>query len=633
MLRHGAGKDKSEYMCGFVGFTGNIVNRDAVIRKMADRIIHRGPDMEGYHVSGEDCFDSIALGHRRLSIIDLSDGHQPMYNEDGSVVIVYNGEVYNFEELRTQLISCGHIFKTRCDTEVLVHGWEEYGTSLAEKLRGMFAFAIWDANTRTLYGARDYFGIKPFYYSRFPDGGLIFGSEIKSFFEHPGFKPEINPEALRPYLTFQFSAMEETFFKGTYKLPAAHWFTWHEGQIHTERYWDADFSHKTDKSFDWCADEIDARVHESVAAHRISDVKVGSFLSGGVDSSYITACLMPDETFSVGFDSGDGSHKFDETSEAGELSKLLGIKNYRNMLESDECIETFAEIQYHMDEPQSNPSSVPLYFLSKLAKEHVTVVLSGEGADEIYAGYEWYDETPGMRKYKKLPGFIRRGASDIAQHLPYFKGHDFIIKGSGRPEDWFIGQALVFTEKEAFDILRHKYRVGPTAREVAAPIYDRVKGLSELEKKQYLDLNLWLPGDILLKADKMSMAHSLELRVPYLDKEVMREACTYPASYKIAGDTKEVLRRAANKTLPDQWANRKKKGFPVPIARWLCDEGFSGRVRKAFASDAAGEYFEQDRLLSLLDDPAHNRRKIWTAYTFLVWHEQFLEGAAFSSNS
>ncbi len=619
-------------MCGIVGFTGNIVNRNEVIRKMADRIIHRGPDMEGYHISGDGKYDSIALGHRRLSIIDLSDGHQPMYNEDGSVVIVYNGEVYNFESLRDELIAHGHVFKTRCDTEVLIHGWEQYGTALAAKLRGMFSFAIWDSNTNTLYGARDYFGIKPFYYSRLEGGGLLFGSEIKSFFEHPEYKAAVNPEALRPYLTFQFSAMDETFFKGTYKLPPAHWFTWHAGEMHIERYWDADFSHKTSKSFEKCTDELDARIHESVAAHRISDVKVGAFLSGGVDSSYITACLMPDETFSVGFDSGDGSHKFDETNEAGELSDILGIKNYRDMLNSEECIDAFANIQYHMDEPQSNPSSVPLYFLARLAKQHVTVVLSGEGADEIYAGYEWYDETPTMRKYKKLPAFIRRAASGAAQHLPYFKGHDFIIKGSGRPEDWFIGQALVFPEKEAYDILKPKYRVGPSAREVAAPIYDRVRDLSELDKKQYLDLNLWLPGDILLKADKMSMAHSLELRVPYLDREVMQDAGVYPDSYKIAGDTKEILRRAANRTLPDQWANRKKKGFPVPIARWLCDEKFSSKIKEYFTSDVAGEYFDQDKLVAMLADPAHDRRKIWTAYTFLVWHKQFIEGAAFGAN-
>lgn len=618
-------------MCGFVGFTGQIVNREQVLRKMAARIVHRGPDMEGFHLSGSNAQDSIALGFRRLSIIDLADGAQPMYNEDGTVVVVYNGEIYNFMELRQELIARGHVFKTRCDTEVILHGYEEWGENLASRLRGMFAFAVWNMKTNTLYGARDPFGIKPYYYSLLPEGELLFGSEIKSLLEHPAFRREVNSDALRPYLTFQYSAMEETFFKGTYKLPAAHWFEFKNGKMHVERYWDVDFSKKTDKSFDACAQEIDARVRESVTAHRISDVKVGSFLSGGVDSSYITACLMPNDTFSVGFHpGGEAAAKFDETSEAGELSKRLGIQNWRELLEGDQCLAAFADIQYHMDEPQSNPSSVPLYFLSQLASRHVTVVLSGEGADEIYGGYEWYDEVGAMRKYKKIPGFLRRGAAGVAAHMPYFRGREFIIKGSGRPEDWFIGQALVFPEKEAYDILRPAYRTGPAAREVAAPIYDRVKGLSELEKKQYLDLNLWLPGDILLKADKMSMAHSIELRVPYLDRLVMEEAAAYPAAYKIAGDTKAVLRAAANKTLPDEWANRKKKGFPVPIAKWLENKQFSAVVKKSFSSDIAAQYFHPDKLCALLDDPAHNRRKIWTAYTFLVWHDQFFESPRYA---
>ncbi|MBQ8187392.1 MAG: asparagine synthase (glutamine-hydrolyzing), partial [Clostridia bacterium] len=553
-------------MCGFIGFTGILDKRQQVIEAMANRIIHRGPDSGGFHFSGENDATAVTLGFRRLSIIDLSDGSQPMYNEDGSVVIVYNGEVYNFMELRDELIAKGHVFKTRCDTETLVHGYEEWGTALAGKLRGMFAFVICDMKKNTLYGARDPFGIKPFYYTITPSGHLIFGSEIKSFLEHPEFKPEVNENALRPYLTFQYSSMEETFFKNTFKLPPAHWFTWEDGKLTKTRYWDVDFSKKTSLTYQEAADQIDARVHESVAAHRISDVKVGSFLSGGVDSSYITATLMPNDTFSVGFN----YEKFDETSEAKELSDRLGVQNYLKHITADECFDAFPTIQYHMDEPQSNPSSVPLYFLSKLASEHVTVVLSGEGADEIYAGYEEYDVRGLAAKYRKVPGFLRRGAAGIAKKLPYFKGHDFIIKNSGVPEDHFIGQALVFPEDEAVAVLKDKYKKGPSVKDITRPVYDKVKNLSELEKKQYLDMNLWLPGDILLKADKMSMAHSLELRVPYLDKEVMREAQELPHKYKIDGnDTKAVLRTAANKTLPDEWAHRPKKGFPVPIRQWL----------------------------------------------------------------
>ncbi len=613
-------------MCGFAGFTGIIDRRETVIRKMADRIIHRGPDSDGYHVGGGSDHDAIALGFRRLSIIDLAAGSQPMYNEDGSVVIVYNGEVYNFMELRDELIAKGHVFRTRCDSEVILHGFEEWGEKTAEKLRGMFAFVVWDTKTNTLYGARDPFGIKPFYYTFTDRGHFIFGSEIKSFLEHPEFTPRVNENALRPYLTFQYSATEETFFKGVYKLPPAHWFTLKDGKLEKTRYWDIDFTKKTSLSYDEAAEQIDRRVHESVQAHRISDVKVGSFLSGGVDSSYITAVLMPNDTFSVGFN----FEKFDETSEAKELSERLGVANFLKHITADECFDAFPKIQYHMDEPQSNPSSVPLYFLAQLAREHVTVVLSGEGADEIYAGYEWYDLDPAMRRYRKLPGFLRRGAAGFAAKMPYFKGHDFLIKGAGIPENWFIGQALVFPEDEAVSILKEKYRKGPAVGDITGPIYEKTKGLSELEKKQYLDLNLWLPGDILLKADKMSMAHSLELRVPYLDKVVMREAEELPAGYKIDGhDTKAVLRTAANKTLPDAWAHRPKKGFPVPIRQWFMEDKYYGYAKEAFTSDAAAEYFDQTALIKLLDDhrsgAVRNQRKIWTAYTFLTWHKQFME--------
>mgnify|MGYP002584436748 CR=1 FL=1 len=278
-------------MCGFVGFTGLREQREAILHRMADRIIHRGPDMEGYHISGNDPRSAIALGFRRLSIIDLAAGKQPMYNEDGTVVCVFNGEIYNFMELRTELQAKGHIFQTHCDTEVILHGYEEYGTKLAGMLRGMFAFVVWDTKTNAMYGARDIFGIKPFYYTQTEAGELLFGSEIKSLLEHPGFRREVNAEALRPYLTFQYSAMNETFFKGTYKLPPAHWFTYKDGKMQIERYWDADFRHPTTLSYEQCADQIDARVRESVAAHRISDVKLGAFLSGGVDSSVCAAML------------------------------------------------------------------------------------------------------------------------------------------------------------------------------------------------------------------------------------------------------------------------------------------------------------------------------------------------------
>lgn len=606
-------------MCGFVGFTGMTNDREHDLSRMMDRIVHRGPDMGGMYFDRD-----VALGFRRLSILDLTEaGAQPMKSEDGNVVVVFNGEIYNFQSLRAELEAQGHTFHCGADTEVLVHGYEEWGDDLVYRLRGMYAFVIWDKQRRRLMGARDIFGIKPFYYYPIADGGMIFGSEIKSFLDHPKFVKEVNPDALLPYLTLQYSATEETFFKGVYKLPAAHYFTLEDGKMTVKRYWDCTFKEqRTD--FETCAEKLDGVVHESVAAHRIADVEVGAFLSGGVDSSYIAACLMPDDTFSVGFE----QHKFNETNYAAELSEKLGITNIRKLITADECFGAFSDIQYHMDEPQSNPSSVPLWFLAKLAREHVTVVLSGEGADELFAGYEWYGDTPAMEKFKKTPLGVRRAAASVAKHLPYFKGKNFLLKCSERPEDYFLGQALVFPEAEAAAVVKPRYSHGPHPHEMAAKYYARVKGADEVTKKQYLDMNMWLPGDILLKADKMCMAHSLELRVPFLDKEVMAFAGTVPTDYRIQGThTKVVFRHAANKSLPDEWANRPKKGFPVPIRFWLRERKYYDIVKGYFTAPYASEFFDTDALMKLLDDHFHekanNQRKIWTVFTFLVWYERF----------
>ncbi|MBQ3100610.1 MAG: asparagine synthase (glutamine-hydrolyzing) [Clostridia bacterium] len=606
-------------MCGFVGFTSKLENKKEVLNKMMDRIIHRGPDMAGDYID-----ETIALGFRRLSILDLSEaGRQPMVSPDGRYVITFNGEIYNFKQIKEELIALGHSFVSECDTEALLHGYMQYGEDVVYKLRGMFAFVIWDKQESKAFGARDFFGIKPFYYTSGSDGSFIFGSEIKSFLEHPAFVKDVNPDALRPYLTFQYSSQEETFFKGVYKLPPAHYFVWQNGEIKIERYWDVDFK-RVEKPFEQYVEELDTVVNESVSAHRISDVKVASFLSGGIDSSYITASLMPDKTFSVGFD----FDRFNETNYAKELSDILGIENVRKLITADECFDMFPTIQYHMDEPQSNPSSVPLYFLAGLATEHVTVVLSGEGADEIYAGYEEYDISSREKKYRKLPYFVRRAVASVVKRMPYFKGHDFLIRGGERPEEYFVGEAHVFSEKEADDIVNDRFRNAPTVKQICKKVYDKVADSDELTKKQYLDLNLWLPGDILLKADKMSMAHSLELRVPFLDKEVMKHAQGIPHEYKINGkNTKYVLREASRKTLPNEWADRIKLGFPVPIRFWLREEKYYNNVKEYFSSDYAAEFFDRDKLLQMLEDhkneKANNQRKIWTVYTFLVWYKRF----------
>ena len=613
-------------MCGFVGFTGNVKNRDAVIKRMADKIAHRGPDGEGFYLSNNDKMP-VALGHRRLSIIDLNEGDQPIFNEDKSLVIVFNGEIYNFKQLREELINANHRFSTNSDTEVIIHGYEQWGDSVVDHLRGMFAFVIYDSVNNEIFAARDHFGIKPFYYSITNDGDLLFASEIKSFFEHPKFKPEVNSNCLLSYLTLQYNPGKETFFKNVNKLMPAHTLKFQDGSCETTRYWDVNFDKKISGSFDEVAEELNSRVHESVQAHCVSDVEVGSYLSGGIDSSYVTAVQHPNKTFSVGF---PGGKDFDETTDARNLSDILGIENSIIHLTPDDCMSIVERVQYHLDEPNANLSTLPLFYLSKLASEQVKVVLSGEGADEIFAGYDWYVDSDLTRKYKHLPAEFRQKIASWARGRSYFKGQGFLEKASGRPEDYFIGHALVFETQDAPQLLKPKYSNGFTVKSFTDPIYAQAQNLCELEKKQYLDFHMWLQGDILLKADKMSMSHSLELRVPFLDKEIMQYAEKIPANYKVAGDnSKAILRAASKKSLPEEWVRRPKKGFPVPIKNWLREEKYYKQARDLIATDVASEYFDVDKLLRLLEDHkegvANNHRKVWTVMVFLAWHKAFFE--------
>lgn len=608
-------------MCGFVGFTGDFPGKAEVLKDMMDTIVHRGPNDAGTYIG-----DRVAMGFRRLSIVDLQMGGQPLFNEDKTLVLTFNGEIYNFMEIREELVKRGHTFTTHTDSEVLIHGYEEYGTDLLSHLRGMFAFVLYDGRRDQLFGARDHFGIKPFYYNFVETNGkreLLYGSEIKSFLKHPDFHKEVNRDALKPYLTFQYSSMDETFFKGVFKLPPAHYFTYQNGTMVIERYWEPKFDEQSKSEAEFVEDIRDV-VEDSVKAHEIADVPIGAFLSGGVDSSYVTSVMMPQETFSVGF----AEEKFNESNLAKELSDILKIENIQKIITPDECFEAFPTIQYHMDEPQSNPSSVPLYFLAKLAREHVTVVLSGEGADELFAGYEWYDAPEVLRKYRKLPAGLRRLMANAVKGLPHFKGKNFLVKGGAKVEDYFIGQAMIFEEREAKQILKEPYQHGPSIKEITGRVYDRVKDKDDLTKMQYLDLNLWMPGDILLKADKMSMAHSLELRVPFLDKEVMAVAGSIPAPLRVnEKNTKYVFREAANKSIPSEWANRTKKGFPVPIRNWLREEKYYTIVKEHFTSDYAKEFFDIQKLMDILDEhysgKKNNGRKVWTVFTFLVWYKKF----------
>ncbi len=605
-------------MCGIAGFTNKTENTEQIIAAMTEAIKHRGPDSEGKYID-----DGIAMGFRRLSIIDLATGSQPIYNEDKSLVLTFNGEIYNYQGLREELINAGHCFETNTDSEVLVHGYEEWGKEMLPKLRGMFAFVIWNTKTRELFGARDFFGIKPLYYAKMGET-FMYGSEIKSFLKHPDFKKELNETALENYLTFQYSPCEETFFKGVFKLLPAHWFTYRDGEFNTGRYWSVNFSADEGPSLDEWVEKISETFKDSVEAHKIADVEVGSFLSSGVDSSYVAAVANVDKTFTVGFGEDE---KYNEIGYAKEFSKYIGKENISKVITPEEYWSTFPKIQYHMDEPLADPAAVALYFVCKLASERVKVVLSGEGADEIFGGYNIYKEPDDVAIYNKIPRPIRRCIGKCASLLPAHRGLNFLIRRGKDLEERFIGNAYIFSEKERKQLLKIKTDA-PDSKEITKPFYDKVADKDSVTKMQYLDLNLWLTGDILLKADKMSMANSLELRVPFLDRYVMALAEGIPKKYRVTKEnTKFAMRKAALAACPPLTANKKKLGFPVPIRVWLKEDEYYNKVKTAFTSPRAEKFFDTKRLVSLLDDHRagkyDNSRKIWTVYTFLVWHEVY----------
>lgn len=612
-------------MCGIVGFVdrSNTTQKKQVIKEMMDTIVHRGPNSSGQFID-----EGVALGFRRLSIIDLEGGSQPIYNEDGTKIITFNGEIYNYQSIREDLIAKGHTFTTHADTEVLLHGYEEYGIELLQKIRGMFAFVIWDTEKQELFGARDHFGIKPLYYAQM-NGTFMYGSEIKSFLKHPNFVKELNKEALKPYMTFQYSALDETFFKNVYRIKEGHYFTYKDGDLKIEQYWDVD-EKETELTLEETVDLIDKTVVSSVEAHRIADVEVGSFLSSGVDSSYVTAVLRPEHSYSIGF----GDKTYNESVEAKKLAELIDLNNTSRVVTGDEAFDYFPLIQYHLDEPDSNPSCVPLYFLAELASRDVRVALSGEGADELFAGYQAY----GMNTNSKMVKVVAEGLKKLPKGMRYkigrglkgktFRGALHLYTSLAPAEDFFIGQAKVFEEEEAVDYLQPTYQTSPSVKEIVQVHYDQVQDMSEIKKMQYLDMHQWMPKDILLKADKLSMASSLEVRVPLLDKELMKVSEQVPTKYLInAENTKYAFRQAAARHLPEEWYNREKLGFPVPIKDWLREEKYYKIIRSLFEQEFVKEFFDQEKILKLLDDnfagKADGRRKIWTIYTFLTWYQVY----------
>lgn len=610
-------------MCGYAGFTTffNNANNESLIQRMTDIIEHRGPDHDEYYNDKK-----VALGFRRLSIMDRSShGHQPFVSSNNETILVFNGEIYNFKAMREELENAGHSFSSHTDSEVILHGYEEYGINVLKKLQGMFAFTIWDKNKEELYIARDHFGIKPMYYYITADRDIVFASEIKSILQHPSYEKSLNKAALKPFLTCQAPALDETFFKGIFCLKPGHYIKADANRIEFKR-----FHHLAFEPIKMTEEEAIEKLHktvqQSVAEHKVADVKVGAFLSGGVDSSYITALLKPDKTFSVGFD--HENMMFDETTLAMELSERLGIEHHRKIITPEEFFGKLPKIQYHMDEPHANLSAVPLYFLSEMAREHVTVVLSGEGSDELFGGYDWYKKSKYLRLYEHLPMSMRKRVANFAQGKQKNRLNRFLVNACKPVEESFIGQAKIFEDEEIISILNPSYQCGPSMKDVTRPTYAKVSCESDLAKQQYLDMHQWLPKDILLKADKMSMAHSLELRVPFLDKKVFEMASQLPEDVRIKGDiTKYVLRKASEKVLPKDWSDRPKIGFPVPFSDWIRDEKYYHLIKDAFMSRTATKFFNQRNIMILLNrhygNQENNGRKIYTIYTFIVWYEQF----------
>lgn len=604
-------------MCGIVGLVTK-KEKENTIKLMNDRIKHRGPDGDGYFIDGD-----VALGHRRLSIIDLSSGDQPMFNEDGSVVTVFNGEIYNYQELKEELIALGHDFKTKSDTEVLVHGYEEWHTDLPKHLRGMFAFAIYDKNKNEVFLARDNFGIKPLYYAKMNDT-FMFASEIKAFLDVPDFEKVFNESILETYLEFSFVPTNETFFKGVHRLDAGCSLLYKDGEIKLNKYFKLDFKEEN-MSFEDAVKNISDVMKDSVEKHLIADVEVGSFLSSGIDSSYIVSLAKPDKTYTVGYE----NKKYDETMYAKDLAEKLGIKNESKIITKEEYLENISKIMYHLDEPTSDPAAISLYFVAKLASKDLKVVLSGEGADEFFGGYNYYREEVDYKFYNKLPFCIRHAIGKVASIFPEGRGFNFLVRRGEKLENSYIGVNRNFSSKMAKKVLKNNYEL--KAIDVTKDVYNEFKNYSNIDKMQAIDINFWLMKDILLKADRMTMASSIEGRVPFIDKEVFKVASHLPFDYKVTKEnTKVALRAAAKEVIPTEAYKKKKLGFPVPVREWIKEGDFKEEVEKTLNSDVANKYFNTKIINKMFEEHVNgkkdNYRKIWTIYTFIKWYQVFFEG-------
>ncbi len=607
-------------MCGIAGYISNKTKpTKKTLKSMTDRIAHRGPDGEGYYID-----EMAALGHRRLAILDLSTGDQPIYNEEKDIVLVFNGEIYNYKELTKELEDKGHKFKTSTDAEVLVHGYEEWGEDVLEKLRGMFAFALWDKKESKLFSARDGFGIKPYYYYE-NDGVFMFASELKAFLDHPDFKKEFNDEILSAYLCFNSVPTEETFFKGVKRLEPGYSLVYKEGTITTNRFFKLEFN-EVEKDLEVYVNQISKAMKDSVERHFHADVEIGSLLSSGVDSSYIVSLGKPNKTFTVGYD----DPRYNEITYAEDLSEKLGIENISKKISQKEYIKNFPKLMYHMDEPLADPSTIALYSIAELASSHVKVITSGEGADELFGGYNTYQEEINQSWYMKIPFPIRRFASALAGLFPEVRGFNFVYRRGKHLKDYNIGLGRVFRDEEAMKLVKAKNQ--KHTKDIVAPFYEEYKDNSTMVQRQVIDFYFWLVRDFLHSVDRTGSMFGIECRTPFLDEKVYEVARHLPVSAKINKTTTKIaLREAAKESIPNESYKKKKLGFPVPLREWIRQDDLYNEIKKEFTSDNADKFFDTKRINKLLEDHKSGKKdcykKVWAIYTFLIWYKQYFEEA------
>jgi asparagine synthase (glutamine-hydrolysing) len=626
-------------MCGIAGMFGPEEamapeQRLEVVAQMCQVIEHRGPDDEGFHIDG-----GLALGMRRLSIIYLFTGRQPISNEDDSIWIVFNGEIYNFQELRDDLISRGHIFRTGTDTETIVHLYEDEGERCVERLRGMFAFAIWDKREKKLFIARDRVGVKPLHYCLAGET-LIFASEIKSILQHPAVSREVNLEAVSDFLTFGYVPDPASAFRGIFKLEPGHTLTFKGGRLTTKRYWDFDYHHdgasEPPREESYYIERIRELIAESVKLRLISDVPLGAFLSGGIDSSTVVAMMaremnMPVKTFSIGFTESS----FDELHYARITARHFNTEHHEFIVSPDVC-KIVEEIIWHHDEPFADVSSIPTYIVSKMAREHVTVILSGDGGDELFGGYDRYLVDRKREVFERIPGFLRRNlmlrASRAIPRATY--GKNFLRNASLDPDARYVDSISYFDEELKRSLLSSCLRGSLNGRDSSAAfrrLLAEPQSSERLDHLLYLDSKTYLPGDILTKVDRMSMAHSIEAREPLLDHKLIEFVQSVPASLKLRGSvSKHILKSAVRGLIPDEIVTRQKQGFGVPIRGW-----FNNELRELLYDTLTDSrtrqrgYFNQKAVEEILDEHRRRRRDnsthLWGLLTLELWHRAFID--------